>query len=94
MKNNCGCFNSLAAASVVPVKRYNQLVPAIFPKGSAEPDAVQNPAVIKQMAKLLEYVQKNPERGPKVHHVPSLSRHRQCVTTRTTQQRQAPGRLC
>lgn len=66
MNTSCGCLGSLAAASVVPVKRYNQLVPALFPDGGVSPDQPMDPAVAKQINKLLEYMVKNPQRGAKV----------------------------
>lgn len=66
MNTSCFCLGSLAAASVVPVKRYNQLVPALFPGGGVPPDEPMDPVVAKQIEKLLEYMIKNPDRGPKV----------------------------
>lgn len=73
MNTTCGCFPSIAAASVVPVKRYNQLVPAIFPRSDVPLEGETDPAVLRQIKKLLEYVQKNPERGPKVRHDPAMN---------------------
>lgn len=66
MNTSCGCFSSLAAASVVPVKRYNLLVPAVFTHDETSLEQPMDPAVAKQIEKLLEYVAKNPHRGAKV----------------------------
>jgi hypothetical protein len=66
MNRKCGCFGRFAAASVVPAKRYNQLVPSLFLDGETALNQYLDPAVERQIRKLLEYVTKNPQRGAKV----------------------------
>ncbi len=67
MDCNCNCFG-IAASSKFPVKRYNLLVPDIFPrKPPAFADRI-DPATERKYKKLYEYVEKNPHRGEKVTH--------------------------
>jgi hypothetical protein len=60
----CNCCG-IAATSVVPVKRYNDLVPDVFPKAEPPSDAPVDAATARKIKKLVEYVHKNPQRGPK-----------------------------
>lgn len=61
----CNCCG-IAATSVAPVKRYNDLVPDVFPKSQPPLDAPVDAATARKLKKLVEYVDKNPQRGPKV----------------------------
>lgn len=65
MDCNCGCFG-VAASSKIPVKRYNLLVPDIFPKKSPPLAATVDASTERKYKKLFEYVQNNLHRGPKV----------------------------
>lgn len=60
----CNCCG-IAATSVAPVKRYNDLVPDAFPKSEPPLDAPVDAATKRKLKKLVEYVDKNPQRGPK-----------------------------
>lgn len=60
----CNCCG-IAATSVAPVKRYNDLVPDVFPKVEPPLDAPVDAATARKLTKLVEYVGKNPQRGPK-----------------------------
>lgn len=67
---DCGCnWFGIAATSKVPLKRYNILVPDIFPRKPPDFDAKFDAAIERKIKKLAEYVEKNPHRGPKVHDV-------------------------
>jgi len=65
MDCSCNCFG-VAAASKVPVKRYNLLVPDIFPRAAPPFTPGADPAAERKCKKLLEYLEKNPHRIPKV----------------------------
>lgn len=65
MDIGCNCFG-VAAAAKVPVKRYNFLVPAIYP--TIEP-SYEKPFTLnteKALKKLVEYLERNEHRVPKV----------------------------
>ena len=65
MDCGCNCFG-IAASSRKPVKRYNELMPALFsskpPPANGELDASVN----RRIKKVVEYCEKNPHRVPKV----------------------------
>ena len=64
MDCSCNCFG-LAAASRVPVKRYNTLVPDIFPVAPPRFGAPLDAASVRKCRKLAEYLACNPHRVPK-----------------------------
>ena len=66
--SSVSCFGRVLPkpASKFPVKRYNFLVPDIFPIKPVSVDADLPSAVKKKIEKLQEYVSKNSERAPKV----------------------------
>lgn len=68
MDCNCNCFG-IAASSKRPVKRYNLLVPEIFPKKSPPFAAKLDVSTERKLKKLFEYLEKNLHRGPKVSHI-------------------------
>ena len=61
------CFSCIPPpASLKPRKIYNILVPDVFPiKCPADADPIPH-AIQRKIGKLQEYVQRNPERIPKV----------------------------
>ena len=61
----CDCFG-YAAASRRPVKRYNLLVPDVFPKKEPPVDRPLDATTERKFKRLYEYLQKTPNRGPKV----------------------------
>lgn len=61
---SCDCFG-YASASKRPVKRYNLLVPDIFPKNQPAVDQPVDASTQRQFKRLYEYLQKNPSRTPK-----------------------------
>lgn len=65
MDFNCNCFG-VATAAKVPVKRYNLLVPDIFPV--VEPDFRKplSSSIERKIKKLSEYLERNEHRAPKV----------------------------
>ena len=65
MDCNCNCFG-IAAASKRPVKRYNLLVPDIFPKKEPPTDNPVDASTERKFKRLFEYLQKTPNRVPKV----------------------------
>ncbi|BDA44648.1 probable protein SEMI-ROLLED LEAF 2 at N-terminal half [Coccomyxa sp. Obi] len=65
MDCNCNCFG-IAASSKFPVKRYNLLVPDIFPRKPPAFADRTDAATERKYKKLCEYVDKNPHRGAKV----------------------------
>lgn len=67
MDCNCNCFG-IAASSKFPVKRYNLLVPEIFPRKPPAFAELIDAATERKYKKLNEYVVKNPHRGEKVTH--------------------------
>ena len=69
MDCSCGCFG-IAASSKIPVKRYNLLVPDIFPRHPPPLATTVDASTERKYKKLYEYVQKNPHRGSKVRRVP------------------------
>ncbi|KAL4458469.1 hypothetical protein ABPG75_013334 [Micractinium tetrahymenae] len=65
MDCNCNCFG-VAAAARVPVKRYNLLVPDVFPVVEPSFDKPLGITVERKIKKLAEYLDKNEHRAPKV----------------------------
>lgn len=65
MDCGCNCFG-IAASSKRPVKRYNLLVPEIFPKQAPTLQKKLDASTERKFKKLYEYLEKNPGRGPKV----------------------------
>lgn len=65
MDIGCNCFG-VAAAAKVPVKRYNLLVPAIYPTIEPSYEKPFNLHTEKALKKLVEYLEKNEHRVPKV----------------------------
>jgi len=65
MDCGCNCFG-IASTSRFPVKRYNLLVPDIFPKKEPEVSERVDASTERKYKKLYEYIAKNPHRGPKV----------------------------
>ena len=66
--SSVSCFGAVfpKPASKFPVKRYNFLVPDIFPIKPVHVDEDLPNSVKKKIEKLQEYVSKNSERAPKV----------------------------
>ena len=78
MDVGCNCLN-VATAAKVPVKRYNLLVPALFPV--AEPSATKplGIGVEKNIKKVGEYLERNEHRIPKVRRAwANRGRRRPC----------------
>ena len=69
MDCGCNCFG-IASSSRFPVKRYNLLVPDIFPKKNPDVSPKVEASTERKYKKLTEYVEKNPHRGPKVRYIP------------------------
>ena len=65
MDTSINCFG-LAASSRVPVKRYNLLVPDIFPKTPPASVDALDPSTQRKIKKLSEYLENTPLRIPKV----------------------------
>jgi hypothetical protein len=65
MDLNCNCFG-VASAARVPVKRYNLLVPDVFPVTEPAFDRPLGIAIERKIKKLGEYLDKNEHRAPKV----------------------------
>ena len=65
MDCNCSCLGPTAAAKV-PVKRYNLLVPAIFPVTEPNWTKPLGIATEKNIKRLSEYLERNEHRIPKV----------------------------
>lgn len=65
MDVGCNCFG-VATAAKVPVKRYNLLVSALFPVVEPSPRQALGVAVLKNVKRLAEYLEKNEHRIPKV----------------------------
>jgi len=61
----CNCFG-IAASSRRPVKRYNLLVPDVFPKRPPPFVEELDASTHRKLKKLFEYLAKNLNRGPKV----------------------------
>lgn len=70
MDVGCNCFG-VATAAKVPVKRYNLLVPAIFPVTEPNPAKPLGIGTEKNIKRLSDYLERNEHRIPKV----SLMRH-------------------
>ena len=69
MDVGCNCMGA-AAASRRPVKRYNLLVPDIFPKTEPPFDQPVDATTERKFKKLVNYLEKTHERGPKVSAIP------------------------
>ncbi|KAK9811710.1 hypothetical protein WJX72_008813 [[Myrmecia] bisecta] len=65
MDCNCNCFG-IAASSKRPIKRYNLLVPDIFPRKQPSFSDKLDSSIERKIKKLFEYLEKNVHRGPKV----------------------------
>lgn len=65
MDCNCNCFG-VAATARVPVKRYNLLVPDVFPVVEPSFGKPLGITVERKIKKLAEYLDKNEHRVPKV----------------------------
>lgn len=65
MDCNCNCFG-IAASSKRPIKRYNLLVPDIFPRSEPSFTDKVDSSTERKIKKLGDYLEKNPHRGPKV----------------------------
>lgn len=65
MDFRCNCFG-VAAAARVPVKRYNLLVPDVFPVVEPSFDHPLGITIERKIKKLAEYLDKNEHRAPKV----------------------------
>lgn len=61
------CFG-LASAARVPVKRYNRMVADLYPMREPDGDGELDPAVLRRIGKLGEYLDRNEHRIPKVEH--------------------------
>ena len=68
MRVHVSCFGLLpTASSRRPVKRYNLLVPDIFPRTEPPFEDKVDSSIDRKIKKLADYLDKNPHRGPKVH---------------------------
>jgi hypothetical protein len=65
MDCNCNCFG-VATAARVPVKRYNLLVPDVFPVVEPPFEKPLGITIERKIKKLAEYLDKNEHRAPKV----------------------------
>jgi len=65
MDVSCNCFG-VATAARVPVKRYNLLVPAIFPVTEPNAHKPVSIGVEKNIKRLSDYLERNEHRIPKV----------------------------
>ena len=68
MDVSCNCFG-VATAARVPVKRYNLLVPAIFPVTEPNVHKPVSIGVEKNIKRLSDYLERNEHRIPKVRIV-------------------------
>ena len=66
MDVGCNCLGA-AAASRKPVKRYNLLVPDIFPKKQPAFEEPVDATTERKFKKLANYLEKMPERAPKAN---------------------------
>ena len=67
MRVHLSCFGLLpTASSRRPVKRYNLLVPDIFPRTEPPFQDKVDSSIDRKIKKLADYLDKNPHRGPKV----------------------------
>jgi hypothetical protein len=71
MDVNCNCLG-MASAAKVPVKRYNLLVPDIFPVVEPSFQKPLSPSIERKIKKLGEYLERNEHRAPKVRSDPRL----------------------
>jgi hypothetical protein len=73
MDIGCNCFG-VATAAKVPVKRYNLLVPAVFPVTEPNPNKPLSVGVEKNINRLSDYLERNEHRIPKVRWKTTESR--------------------
>ena len=74
MRVHLSCFGLLpTASSRRPVKRYNLLVPDIFPRTEPPFQDKVDSSIDRKIKKLADYLDKNPHRGPKVQVACSLT---------------------
>lgn len=67
MRVHLSCFGLLpTASSRRPIKRYNLLVPDIFPRTEPPFQDKVDSSIDRKIKKLADYLDKNPHRGPKV----------------------------
>ena len=81
MDVNCNCFG-VATAAKVPVKRYNLLVPAIFPVTEPSVTKPLGIATGKNIKKLSEYLERNEHRIPKVNCL-LIKKNHHCIVQNT-----------
>ncbi len=72
VSTTCNCCG-IAASSVAPVKRYNALVPDVFHEAQPLPETPVDAATARKIKRLVEYVDRNPQRGPKVGSLKTAS---------------------
>lgn len=65
MDVTCNCFG-VATAARVPVKRYNLLVPDVFPVVEPSFEKPLGITIERKIKKLADYLEKNEHRAPKV----------------------------
>jgi hypothetical protein len=95
MDCSCNCFG-VATAARVPVKRYNLLVPDVFPVVEPPFDKPLGISIERKMKKLGEYLEKNEFRAPKVRGAGrgrAAALHLECTSLRATDQ-QSPASCC
>lgn len=73
MRVHVSCFGLLPTASSRPVKRYNLLVPDIFPRTEPPFEDKVDSSIDRKIKKLADYLDKNPHRGPKVDPHPAAA---------------------
>ena len=71
MDVGCNCVG-MAAASRRPVKRYNLLVPDIWPKKQPAFEESVDATTERKFKKLVNYLEKTPERAPKARSLPDV----------------------
>ena len=73
-----GCFSCVPPpASLKPRKIYNILVPDVFPLKCPADDVLVPHSIQRKIGKLQEYVQRNPDKVPKVRRYCHPDRRRQ-----------------
>lgn len=74
MRVHLSCFGLLpTASSRRPVKRYNLLVPDIFPRTEPPFQDKVDSSIDRKIKKLADYLDKNPHRGPKVQRASAVT---------------------
>ena len=80
MRVHLSCFGLLpTASSRRPVKRYNLLVPDIFPRTEPPFQDKVDSSIDRKIKKLADYLDKNPHRGPKVHPMSADEHYRRML---------------